>query len=110
MEPLKKIVSRILAIPNENIDTDQIIPARFLKTTSKEGLGKVLMNDWRYDAEGRPKPDFILNRPEAAGAQILLAGGNFGCSCEIVCNDGDHCAAAPGSMLPGRWQISASGF
>lgn len=66
-------------MPNENVDTDQIIPARFLKTTSREGLGKALFYDWRYDADGKPKPEFVLNRPEARGASILLAGNNFGC-------------------------------
>ena len=64
---------------NENVDTDQIIPARFLKTTSKEGLGKVLFNDWRYDSAGNPNDDFILNQPDCRGAEILLAGNNFGC-------------------------------
>jgi 3-isopropylmalate/(R)-2-methylmalate dehydratase small subunit len=62
-----------------NIDTDQIIPARFLKTTTKQGLDQQLFCDWRYDAEGNPKPDFILNQPRARGAQVLLAGDNFGC-------------------------------
>src|ERR1700676_2812584 len=66
-------------MPNNNIDTDQIIPARFLKTTSKEGLDKQLFCDWRYDAEGNPKPDFILNTPRGQNAEILLAGDNFGC-------------------------------
>lgn len=66
-------------MPNNNIDTDQIIPARFLKTTSKEGLDKQLFQDWRYDAQGNPKPDFILNTPRGQNAQILLAGDNFGC-------------------------------
>jgi len=71
--------SRLIPLPNENVDTDQITPARFLKTTTKDGLGKILMYDWRYDAAGNPRPDFILNRPEIAGAKILLAGNNFGC-------------------------------
>lgn len=71
--------SRLLALPVDNIDTDQIIPARFLKTISKEGLGDQLFYDWRYDAEGNPKPDFVLNQPEAKTAQVLLAGDNFGC-------------------------------
>src|SRR6195256_5816756 len=71
--------SRLVRMPIDNIDTDQIIPARFLKTISKEGLGDQLFYDWRYDAEGRSKPDFILNTPEAKAAQILLAGDNFGC-------------------------------
>src|SRR5215469_4732169 len=71
--------SRLVPLPQRNIDTDQIIPARFLKTISKEGLGANLFCDWRYDAQGNPKPDFILNQPQAAGAEILLAGDNFGC-------------------------------
>jgi 3-isopropylmalate/(R)-2-methylmalate dehydratase small subunit len=71
--------SRTVVLGIDNIDTDQIIPARFLKTISKEGLGAQLFNDWRYDAAGHPKPDFILNRPEAKGAQVLVAGDNFGC-------------------------------
>jgi 3-isopropylmalate/(R)-2-methylmalate dehydratase small subunit len=71
--------SRLVPLPIDNIDTDQIIPARFLKTISKDGLGDQLFNDWRYDAEGKPKPDFILNTPEAKATQILLAGDNFGC-------------------------------
>jgi 3-isopropylmalate/(R)-2-methylmalate dehydratase small subunit len=69
----------MVPFPINNIDTDQIIPARFLKTTSKEGLDKQLFFDWRYDAEGNPKPDFILNTPQGQGAGILLAGDNFGC-------------------------------
>jgi 3-isopropylmalate/(R)-2-methylmalate dehydratase small subunit len=71
--------SRVLPMPVDNVDTDQIIPARFLKTISKEGLDKQLFYDWRYDAEGNPKPDFLLNKPEAKGVEILLAGDNFGC-------------------------------
>ena len=63
----------------DNIDTDQIIPARFLKTTSMQGLGDQLFYDWRYDANGNPNPEFILNKPEGRAAQILLAGDNFGC-------------------------------
>jgi 3-isopropylmalate/(R)-2-methylmalate dehydratase small subunit len=69
----------VVPLPVDNVDTDQIIPARFLKTISKEGLGDQLFNDWRYDAEGRPKPDFVLNQPSAKGAEVLLAGDNFGC-------------------------------
>ena len=79
MKKFTAFQSRLVALPIDNIDTDQIIPARFLKTISKEGLGDQLFCDWRYDAAGAPKPDFILNRPEAKGAQILLAGDNFGC-------------------------------
>src|SRR5947207_2055463 len=78
-EEQMKFESRLLPLPNNNIDTDQIIPARFLKTTSKEGLDKQLFCDWRYDEQGNPKPDFILNQPRAQGAEVLLAGDNFGC-------------------------------
>lgn len=78
MEPLRPFTSKIVALPVENIDTDQIIPARFLKTTSSQGLGDSLFADWRYDASGAPKPDFPLNRPEAKGAAVLVAGNNFG--------------------------------
>lgn len=79
MKPFTNFESRVVAFPINNIDTDQIIPARFLKTTSKLGLDKSLFCDWRYDAEGNPKPDFILNQPSVQGAQVLLAGDNFGC-------------------------------
>lgn len=71
--------SRLVRLPIDNIDTDQIIPARFLKTISKDGLGDRLFYDWRYDAEGKPRPDFVLNTPAARQSQILLAGDNFGC-------------------------------
>ena len=77
--PSAPSTSRTVVLPSTNIDTDQIIPARFLTTTTKEGLGKQLFADWRYDASGAPKPDFVLNRPEAAGCAILVAGRNFGC-------------------------------
>jgi 3-isopropylmalate/(R)-2-methylmalate dehydratase small subunit len=79
MNPIRSIRSRTVVMPSTNLDTDQIIPARFLTTTVKEGLGKSLFADWRYDADGSPKPDFILNRPEAAGCRILVAGRNIGC-------------------------------
>jgi 3-isopropylmalate/(R)-2-methylmalate dehydratase small subunit len=79
MQPFKSIKSHMVAIPTENIDTDQIIPARFLKTISKAGLGQNLFADWRYNADGTPKADFVLNKPEAKKAQILIAGDNFGC-------------------------------
>jgi 3-isopropylmalate/(R)-2-methylmalate dehydratase small subunit len=79
MQPIRTIESRTVVLPSTNIDTDQIIPARFLTTTTKEGLGKQLFADWRYDSSGAPKPDFILNRPEAAGSSILVGGRNFGC-------------------------------
>ena len=79
MEPILTIRSKTAVLPFEDIDTDQIIPARFLTTTTKEGLGRHLFSDWRYEADGTPKADFALNRPEAAGATILVAGRNFGC-------------------------------
>ena len=79
MEPFKTLTSKTVVLPVENVDTDQIIPARFLKATSKAGLGSKLFADWRFDAEGKPKGDFVLNRPESAGAAILVAGDNFGC-------------------------------
>jgi 3-isopropylmalate/(R)-2-methylmalate dehydratase small subunit len=79
MQPLRRITSRTVAIASSDIDTDQIIPARFLTTTTKEGLGRQLFADWRYQEDGTPKAEFVLNRPEARGAQILVAGRNFGC-------------------------------
>jgi 3-isopropylmalate/(R)-2-methylmalate dehydratase small subunit len=79
MEPLRLIRSRTVVLPNPNIDTDQIIPARFLTSTSREGFGKHLFTDWRYRRDGSPNPEFVLNRPEASGCQILVAGRNFGC-------------------------------
>jgi 3-isopropylmalate/(R)-2-methylmalate dehydratase small subunit len=79
VEPIRKFTSRLVPLPNENVDTDQITPARFLKVTAKTGLGKFLFYDWRFDAAGNPIPGFVLNQPEIAGAQVLLAGNNFGC-------------------------------
>ena len=79
MQPIKTIRSRTVVMPSTNIDTDQIIPGRFLTTTTKDGLGKQLFADWRYDAEGRVKPDFILNKPESRGCSVLVAGRNIGC-------------------------------
>ena len=79
MKPFTNFESRVVPMPINNVDTDQIIPARFLKTTSKLGLDKQLFNDWRYDAQGNPDPNFVLNQPQAKGAQVLLAGDNFGC-------------------------------
>ncbi len=79
MDPIQRFTSRIVLMPIENIDTDQIIPARFLKVTDKAGLGEALFSDWRYNADGSPKPDFVLNRAESVGAQVLFAGDNFGC-------------------------------
>jgi 3-isopropylmalate/(R)-2-methylmalate dehydratase small subunit len=71
--------ARAVLLPADDVDTDQIIPARFLTTTVKTGLGAALFADWRYDADGNPRADFPLNRPEAAGARVLVAGVNFGC-------------------------------
>ena len=79
MQPFTTLTSHMVAIPTENIDTDQIIPAQFLKTISKKGLGKNCFYHWRYLEDGTPNPDFVLNQPEAQGAAILLAGDNFGC-------------------------------
>jgi 3-isopropylmalate/(R)-2-methylmalate dehydratase small subunit len=79
MQPIKRITSRTVVIASSDIDTDQIIPARFLTTTTKEGLGKQLFADWRYQSDGSPIPEFVLNRPEARGAGVLVAGRNFGC-------------------------------
>ena len=79
MKPYLPFESRLVPLPMNNIDTDQIIPARFLKTTEKSGLASALFNDWRYAPDGAPLPDFVLNRPAMQGRQILLAGDNFGC-------------------------------
>jgi 3-isopropylmalate/(R)-2-methylmalate dehydratase small subunit len=79
MPAVKSIRSRTVVLPTTNIDTDQIIPARFLTSTSRSGFGKNLFADWRYDSAGNPKPDFALNKPEARGAQVLVAGRNVGC-------------------------------
>lgn len=79
MEAITKFRSPTVVLPLDDIDTDQIIPARFLTTTTREGLGEALFSDWRYDAAGDPIADFPLNAPAAAGARILVAGNNFGC-------------------------------
>ena len=77
-EPFSTFSSALIPLPAENVDTDQIIPARFLKTTEKSGLADALFYDWRYDAGGEPRPDFVINLPEMQGRQVLLAGDNFG--------------------------------
>src|SRR5688572_1773931 len=79
MEAIQSITSRTAVLPRADVDTDQIIPARFLRTTVKDGLGQQLFADWRYLADGSADPSFVLNRPEAAGAKVLVAGDNFGC-------------------------------
>lgn len=78
-QAVTRVRSRTACLPESNIDTDRIIPARFLTTTTRAGLGKVAFNDWRYREDGTPDPDFALNKPEAQGAAILVAGRNFGC-------------------------------
>ena len=96
MEKVTSITGRIVAIPVNDIDTDQIIPARFLKVTDKEGLGKAAFCDWRYLEDGTtPNPDFILNKPQYQGASVLIAGDNFGCG-----SSREH---AP-------WALSGAGF
>jgi len=79
MAKFTKLTSHVVPILVDNIDTDQIIPARFLKVTDKKGLGEQLFCDWRYNSDGSPKPDFVLNQPQHRGARVLLAGNNFGC-------------------------------
>jgi 3-isopropylmalate/(R)-2-methylmalate dehydratase small subunit len=78
-EPLRTIRSRTVVLPAENVDTDQIIPARYLLGTGSTGYGKHLFANWRYDENGKARPEFVLNRPEARGAEVLVAGRNFGC-------------------------------
>ncbi len=79
MKPLRRIESTFVVLPAENIDTDQICPARFLTTTSRDGFAQALFADWRFDQDGAPRPEFPLNRPEAKAARILVTGRNFGC-------------------------------
>jgi 3-isopropylmalate/(R)-2-methylmalate dehydratase small subunit len=79
MAQFTTLTARVVVLPVNDIDTDQIIPARYLKTTDKAGLGQSLFADWRYLPDGKPKADFPLNQPTAQGAQVLLAGDNFGC-------------------------------
>ena len=122
MTPFTNFESKMVKLPINNVDTDQIIPARFLKTTSKTGLDKQLFNDWRQD------PDFVLNRPESQGRQILLAGDNFGCGssrehapwaltqwgfraagCEWREPGCSMCIAMNGDQLsPGQYSVSTS--
>ena len=79
MPQFTTLTSRVIPLPVNDIDTDQIIPARFLKATDKNGMGENLFADWRYNSDGSSQADFVLNKPESKGAQILLAGDNFGC-------------------------------
>jgi 3-isopropylmalate/(R)-2-methylmalate dehydratase small subunit len=79
-EPFSSFTSKVIPLPAENVDTDQIVPARFLKVTDKAGLGEALFRDWRFEADGSLKePRFVLDEPEMAGRRILIAGDNFGC-------------------------------
>ena len=95
MEPITTFTSKCAALPQADVDTDQIVPARYLKVTDKDGLRDALFADWRVDASGQPRADFVLNRPETAGAEILIAGNNFGCG-----SSREH---AP-------WALQAGGF
>ena len=79
MEKFDKLTSHLVPLPEKDVDTDQIIPARFLTVIDKKGLGNHLFEDWRNFPDGSPNPEFVLNKPEVKGAQILLAGSNFGC-------------------------------
>jgi len=79
MKALKKFTSRTVVLPTTDIDTDQIIPARFLTTTTREGLGANLFNDWRFNSDGSLNQEFVLNTPAADACEILVAGRNFGC-------------------------------
>jgi 3-isopropylmalate/(R)-2-methylmalate dehydratase small subunit len=95
MEPIKTFSGRLVPLPINDIDTDQIIPARFLKVTDKNGLGSACFADWRYEADGTPKADFVLNQKDYEGASILIGGHNFGCG-----SSREH---AP-------WALKAAGF
>src|SRR5918997_1487872 len=95
MEQITNFTAKAVALPRADIDTDQVVPARYLKVTDKDGLKDALFADWRFDKDGNPNPDFVLNRPEVAGAEILIAGNNFGCG-----SSREH---AP-------WALQAGGF
>ena len=96
-DPFETFTSRVIPLPAENVDTDQIVPARFLKVTDRWGLSEALFADWRFEDDGSPKADFILNRRDMAGRRILLAGDNFGCG-----SSREH---APWAL--GAWGIGA---
>ena len=86
MAQFTTLTSHAVPLTADNVDTDQIIPARFLKVTDKHGLGDSLFSDWRYHEDGTPKEDFVLNHPESQGAQILIAGHNFGSGSSRCCS------------------------
>ena len=102
MEPIRELSARAVPLRAENVDTDQIIPARFLTAVTKEGMGDGLFHSWRYTREGAPKPDFVLNDPAYAGAEILIAGRNFGSGSSrehavwALTGYGFRCVIAPG--------------
>jgi len=100
MEPINKFSGKIAPLPINDVDTDQIIPARFLKTTDKQGLGKQAFFDWRYDADGNEKSDFVLNQPQYHDASVLIAGHNFGCG-----SSREH---APWALLGMGWKAVVS--
>ena len=100
MDPVTQLTARTVVLALDDVDTDQIIPARFLRTTVRAGLGAHLFTDWRYDADGSPVADFVLNRPESQGAQILVAGRNFGCG-----SSREH---APWALLDGGFRAVIS--
>ncbi|MDQ7024530.1 MAG: 3-isopropylmalate dehydratase small subunit [Anaerolineae bacterium] len=100
MKPIKKFTGKIAPLPINDIDTDQIIPARFLKTTDKQGLGKQAFFDWRYEADGSDKADFVLNQPQYQEASVLIAGNNFGCG-----SSREH---APWALQGMGWQAVVS--
>lgn len=102
MDPITRFSASAVVLPVENIDTDQIIPARFLKVVDKEGLEEALFADWRFGSDGAPDPDFVLNRPESKGARILVAGDNFGCG-----SSREH---APWALLAGGFQAVVSTY
>ena len=79
MKPVTRVVSKTVVLPTRDVDTDQIIAARFLTTTSREGLGQYAFHDLRFDKDGQPKPDFVLNKAASEGCGVLVAGNNFGC-------------------------------
>ena len=95
MEPLRTVTGIVAPLPRADVDTDQIIPKQFLKRVERAGYGQFLFHDWRHDEDGAPRPDFVLNRPEYAGASVLATGRNFGCG-----SSREHAA----------WALSDHGF
>ncbi len=102
MEPIKAFTGRMAPLAINDTDTDQIIPARYLKVTDKNGLGAACFSDWRYNADGSPKADFVLNRPDYQGAKVLIGGHNFGCG-----SSREH---APWALLGAGFQAVVSTY